>query len=95
MTTFPYQYAPLSSSHTALPGIDSPLTTNQTTPTTSPTTTPTDIGSNVSSLIDSAKNLVILMSLDSPEHQEQEYIFLIFLPLVLPEIFNFKVLGSK
>ena len=30
MTTFPYQYAPMSSTHTALPGIDSPLTTTTT-----------------------------------------------------------------
>ena len=58
MTTFPYQYAPMSSTHTALPGIDSPLTTTTTsTPTTSSTTnTSIDISSNVSSLIDSLKN---------------------------------------
>ena len=31
MTTFPYQYAPMPSTHTALPGIDSPLTTTTTT----------------------------------------------------------------
>ena len=27
MTTFPYQYAPMPSTHMALPGIDEPLTT--------------------------------------------------------------------
>ena len=56
MTTFPYQYAPMTSTHTALPGIDSPLTTTTTTPTTSTTNTNTDISSNVSSLIDLMKN---------------------------------------
>ena len=50
MTTFPYQYAPMPTTHTALPGIDEPLTTTTTTNKT------TDITSNVSNLIDSVKN---------------------------------------
>ena len=35
------------------------------------------------------------VSVESPKYKEQEYIFLIFLPPILPEIFNFKVLGVK
>jgi len=54
MTTFPYQYAPIPTTHTALPDIDSPLTTPTTTDQT--TNTSTDISSNVSSLMDSVKN---------------------------------------
>ena len=46
MTTFPYQYAPLPSTHTALPGIDEPLTT--TTTQTSEPNPSADITSNVS-----------------------------------------------
>jgi len=57
MTTFPYQYAPMPSTHTALPGIDEPLTTTTTTtPTTSEPNPTTDISSNVSNLIDSIKD---------------------------------------
>jgi len=43
MTTFPYQYAPMPGTHTALPGIDNPLTT-----TTQPSgnNPPTDITTN-------------------------------------------------
>ena len=33
MTTFPSQYAPMPATHTALPGIDEPLTTTTTTET--------------------------------------------------------------
>ena len=53
MTTFPYQYAPLPTTHTALPPIDNPLTTNQTV--AEPNST-TDIITNTSNLIDSVKN---------------------------------------
>ena len=57
MTTFPYQYAPMPTTHTALPGIDEPLTTTTTNTTTSPSTnTEADISSNVSNLIGSVKN---------------------------------------
>jgi len=56
MTTFPYQYAPLTSTHTALPGIDEPLTTTQTTTQTSEPNPTTDITTNVSNLIDSVKD---------------------------------------
>ena len=56
MTTFPYQYMPMPSTHTALPGIDEPLTTTTNTGTTPSTNTSTDISSNVSNLIDSVKN---------------------------------------
>ena len=55
MTTFPYQYAPMPATHTALPGIDEPLTTTTTTTETEVNST-TDITTNVSSLIDSVKS---------------------------------------
>ena len=61
MTTFPYQYAPMPSTHTALPGIDEPLATTTTTTTTNTVTSPsantsTDISTNISNLMDSVKN---------------------------------------
>ena len=45
----------MPTTHTALPGIDEPLTTT-TTPTTSEPNPTTDISSNVSNLIDSIKD---------------------------------------
>jgi len=61
MTTFPYQYAPMPSTQTALPGIDDPLATTTTTTTTNTVTSPsantsTDISTNISNLMDSVKN---------------------------------------
>ena len=53
MTTYPYQYAPMPATHTALPGIDEPLTTAQTTTQTSESNPTTNIAMNVSNLIES------------------------------------------
>ena len=57
MTTFPYQYAPMPSTHTALHGIDDLLTTTTTEPGQTTGDNPaTDISSNIANLIDSVKN---------------------------------------
>ena len=55
MTIFPYQYAQMPATHTALPGIDNPLTTTTTTQTSESNPT-MDMTTNVSNLIDSVKN---------------------------------------
>jgi len=43
MTTFPYQYAPMPSTRTALPGIEEPLAAGQTTSQTFEPNPTTDI----------------------------------------------------
>ena len=57
MTTYPYQYAPMPTGTTNLPGIEEPLTATQTTTQTSESNPMTDITTNVSNLNGSVKNL--------------------------------------